>query len=188
MSAISAGARPGRLGRYVLQLPVLCWLVLVWVLLHGAVTVQVVVSGVVVAALILVVFRMPAMDYGLRLRPVAAAHFVVRFLFDLVVASLWMVVQTLGPRPSCSVLAVPLRTRSDVLLTATAITVSATPGSIVVEVDRATSTLWIHALGAVDHASIAAARDSTLALERRLARAFGTHADIDRVHAPEGQP
>ncbi|MDS1269876.1 Na+/H+ antiporter subunit E [Lipingzhangella sp. LS1_29] len=181
MNVRSAGSWQDRMERYWLQFPLLLWLLAVWILLHGRISVQVLAGGVGISLLLLVVFRMPAVDYGVRLRPGAAAWFVLRFLADLVVASLRMVVQVCSRRPRCAVLAIPLRTRSDVLLTATAITVSAIPGTVVVEVGRSSWTLWVHALGAVDARGQEATRMSTLALEARITRAFGTRADLSRL-------
>ena len=49
-----------------------------------------------------------------------------------------------GPKMISAVVAVPLRSHSDLLVTATGHVISLIPGSLVVEVDRSTSTLYIH--------------------------------------------
>ena len=49
-----------------------------------------------------------------------------------------------GPRVSNALVAVPLRSHYDLLVTATGHVISLIPGSLVVEVDRSTSTLYLH--------------------------------------------
>ncbi len=49
-----------------------------------------------------------------------------------------------GPKVINAVVAVPLRSHSDLMVTATGHVISLIPGSLVVEVDRSTSTLYIH--------------------------------------------
>ena len=52
----------------------------------------------------------------------------------------------LGSVPRSSIVRVQLRSRSDLYLTQTAELVSLVPGTIVLEVHRATSTLYLHCL------------------------------------------
>lgn len=170
-------------GRRVIQLPLVASLLVVWVLLYGEVSPAVLASGLAVALAIVWVFPLPAMDSGLRLRPYGLLVFTAHFAVDLVLASA-RVVRTafsFGRIPRSSVIAVPLRTESDVLLTGTAVTVSVIPGSVIVEVRYATSTLFVHAFDAQDRAAADAARRDVLRVEERVTKAFGTRADIMRL-------
>ncbi|PSK98515.1 multisubunit sodium/proton antiporter MrpE subunit [Murinocardiopsis flavida] len=170
-------------GRRVIQLPLVASLLVVWVLLYGELSPAVVASGLAVAVAIVWVFPLPAVDTGLRLRPYGLLVFAAHFAVDLVAASA-RVVRTafaFGRTPRSSVIAVPLRTESDVLLTGTAITVSVIPGSVIVEVRYATSTLFVHALDVQDRDAADAARRDVLRVEERVTKAFGTRADIRRL-------
>lgn len=90
--------------------------------------------------------------------------------------------QTFTRRPHRpAVIAVPLRCRSDLMLTATAVSVSNAPGGSVIEVRRATGTLFLHVLDADRPAALDAARRSVWRLERLTVRAFGTSDEIKRV-------
>jgi multicomponent Na+:H+ antiporter subunit E len=51
-----------------------------------------------------------------------------------------------GPAVRNAVVAVPLRSHEDLMVTATGHIISLIPGSLVVEVDRSTSTLYLHGL------------------------------------------
>jgi multicomponent Na+:H+ antiporter subunit E len=79
------------------------------------------------------------------------------------------------------VLAVQLLTRSDFIMTLTAIAVSLIPGSIVVEVDRAGGVLYLHSIGAESEAAIAKARADVLAIESLLVKALGSKDDLGKV-------
>jgi multicomponent Na+:H+ antiporter subunit E len=79
------------------------------------------------------------------------------------------------------VLAVQLLSRSDFVMTLTAIAVSLIPGSIVVEVDRAGGVLYIHAFAAADDDSIAKARRDVLAIESLLVKALGSKDDLEKL-------
>ena len=85
--------------------------------------------------------------------------------------------------PRSSVVRVQLRSRSDLYLTVTAEQVSLVPGTIVLEAHRATSTLYLHVLGATDEAAIAAATQGVFAAEERAIRTFGSDAEIAALEA-----
>jgi multicomponent Na+:H+ antiporter subunit E len=168
-----------------IQWPLVFWLVVVWVLLWGNVTVGNVLTGLAVGVVLILAFPLPPLELELRLHPVGLVRFVVRFLADLSVAGLRTVWQILGPAPlPCAVLAVPLRSRGDLMLTATAVAVCAVPGSAVLELQRSTGTLFVHVMGS-DSAGTEQARADVQRLERLVVRAFGTRAEIAELTAPD---
>src|SRR5690606_29689910 len=117
-------------------------------------------------------------------RPVGLVRFAVRFGIDMVVASWRLNGYVLGPRrPRSAVLAVRMRIPSDLMLTATSVAVAAVPGSNVIDVHRASGTLYIHVLGAADEEALERARYEVLRLEDRLVRAFGARADLAALDA-----
>ncbi|MEE6264000.1 Na+/H+ antiporter subunit E [Plantactinospora sonchi] len=164
----------------------IAWLVVVWSLLWGEFSWGNLLGGVLVAVVVLVVFPLPRVTFGGRLRPLALADFVVWFVVELVVASVhvgWLAVR---PRrqPPGAIVAVRLRVRTDLNLTLTAEVLSLVPGTLIVEADRETGTLYVHVLDAHDDRTLADSRDRILALEARLVRAIGSAAELRQVSVP----
>ena len=142
-------------------------LTVVWMLLFGELSLTMALGGVLVGTLIMLVFPLPTVSLGLRLHPVGLAVFLGHFIVDLVVSSARVVAQSFARRPPrSSILAIPLRTRSDLLLTITAICVSVIPGSVIVEVRSGTFTLFVHMLGTdVDAADLLAIVEDSMSSE-----------------------
>nr|WP_234010783.1 Na+/H+ antiporter subunit E [Streptomyces sp. SPB074] len=175
----------GGTSRRVLDLPLIAWLTVIWVLLWGTLSWGNVVAGLVVGVVLCLLFPLPAVDLGLRLRPLGIVHLVLYLLWDMAVSSIRVTCMILTPGPyPAAVVAVPLRCRSDLMLTATAVAVSAVPGGSVIEVRQATATLFLHVLDADDPRQTERARRSVWHTERLTARAFGTADDVRRVAAP----
>jgi len=174
----------GRWQGFLLQLPLLVWLVVLWLLLWGHVTVMSVLSGILLALLVTRVFYLPPVDFSGRFNLYWAAAFAWHFAVDLVRASVLVAWQSVDPRgiPVNSVLAVQLHTRSDIIMTLTAESISLIPGSLVVEVDRERSLLYVHALGTPDDAAAERTRHSVLLVEERIVRAIGSEHDVWMVN------
>jgi len=136
--------QPGRIASAV-------WLVVVWVLLWDSVTPVVVVGGVVLAALVLTVFHIPAPPTGGRVSPVALARLLGFLAWDLVVSSVrvvWAAVRP-GAQRLNAVVEVPLlHPRSDALMALIVNGIGITPGSLVVEVDIDNGVMHLHQLAA----------------------------------------
>jgi multicomponent Na+:H+ antiporter subunit E len=66
---VSTGSTPSRVRH---QLPLLAWLVLVWILLWGTLSWANVVSGVVVALLLMLLLPLPPVAGGARVRPLSS--------------------------------------------------------------------------------------------------------------------
>lgn len=183
MSPVTRLRRDGsrRPARYhAVQPLVVAWLTLVWVLLWGEPSPLVVVGGVLLAILISVVLPLPPMRLQMRVHPLGLLRLVVRFLCDVVVASLQVVRAALrrdaGSLRS-AVIEVPLRTPSDFVLTIVAELVSLIPGSVVVEARRSSHTLFLHVLDVPDAAAANRARAVVLDQEQRVLRALGGTID-----------
>src|SRR5690606_34989351 len=131
-------------------------LVVVWSLLWGAFTWGNIVAGALVAIVVLKFFPLPPVTFAGRIRILGVANFLLHFLADLLVASVqiaWLALRP-GPPPRGAILAVPLRIRSDLNLTLIAVAVTLIPGSIILEADRSSGTLYIHMLGVADRAGV----------------------------------
>lgn len=162
------------------QLPFLVTLVLLWMLLWGTVSWLSFVSGIVTALVVTRLFYLPPVELSGRFNPFWFLVFLGRFAFDLVVASFQVAFQAIGPRgvTRTSVVAVDLVTRSDFVMTLTAIVISLIPGSVVVEVDRHESILYLHAINVSTDDDVTALRLRVLSVERSLVRALGSAADV----------
>jgi multicomponent Na+:H+ antiporter subunit E len=174
--------RVGR--RRAIRPSAVAWLTVVWMLLWDRPSVANLLSGLVLSVALPLVFPLPPVGPQLRLRPAGLAVFVLRFAVDLLHSAGPLAWQAAGGRGRAelnSVIAVSLRTRSDMILTIMAISLSATPGTLVLDVRRSDATLFLHVLGASDDAAVARARRDVLALERRTVRALGTRGDLDAL-------
>ncbi|MFH8617334.1 Na+/H+ antiporter subunit E [Streptomyces sp. NPDC017979] len=175
--------------RRVLDLPLIAWLTVVWMLLWGTLSLPNAITGVLVAVVVCLVFPLPQVNIGLRLHPLGIARLTVRLLWEMYTAGVKVSHQMVDRRPfRAGVLAVPLRCRSDLMLTATAIAVSNVPDSSVVEVHRSQATLFVHVLEADDPATPERARQGVWRMEELVVRAFGDRAEIARVRQPPPQP
>lgn len=193
MSPVVKERRDGRVrpARHrALQPSALIWLTLVWVALWGDVSVANILSGAAVATVVSLVFPLPPVRMRLRVRPLRLGWLVVRFLYDVLVASIevaWITV-TLRRPPRNAVIEVNLLTPSDFVMSMVAEMVSLTPGSIVVEARRSSRTLFLHVLEVGDDEGVERARRTTLALERRVVLALGADTAHLEGTAPGRRP
>lgn len=157
--------------------------VLFWCLLWGGFGLSDVLGGILAVLLVYLVFPLPPTSDEMTLHPIAFLRFAARFALDLVEGS-WQVARYAlrpGPAPGGSVIAVPLASRSDVFLTGTAMLATLVPGSVVVEAQRSTSTLYLHVIGAVTPEEVEKARGNVLAQEERLLRAVGKRSVLEEA-------
>lgn len=177
MSPETRTSRRGRTrpARYrAVQWPMVVWLTFVWWVLWGSYSLLSLVGGVLVAVAACWVFPLPPLRMRVRLHPIGLVVLVGRFAVDVVVASLQVARTTLAPPDPLrnALVAVRLRTESDLVLTAVAELVSLIPGTIVVEAHRGTHTLFLHALD-TDRDGVEAVRDMVWAQEARVLAAVG---------------
>jgi len=167
------------------QLPLLIALIVLWMLLWGDVSWLNLATGIIVALLVTRVFFLPPVELPGRFNPLWFVVFLAEFFVELVAGSFQVAFQAFSRRgiTTNSVIAVQLSTRSDFLLTITAIAVSLIPGSLVAEVDREQSILYLHVLNTRDAADTERARASVHSVEKRLTRALGSRDDIERRKA-----
>lgn len=174
--------------RRVLDLPLVGWLAVIWLLLWGTFSWANLVNGVVVGFLLCLAFPLPPADLGLRLHPWGMLKLVVYLLWDMWISGVRVTKQIFVDYPHrAAVLAIPLRCRSELMLTATAVAVSNVPGGSVIELRRATATLFVHVLDADDPKALETARRSVWRTEELTVRAFGSREEIARVSADPRQ-
>ena len=171
----------------VTELPLVIWLVLVWGALWQDFGPGNLLFGAVLAYVVVNVFYLPPVELTGRFNVFWALAFVGRFLGQLVVASIqvfWLALAR-GPRLRNAVVAVELRSHSDFLVTATGHALSLIPGSLVLEVDRSTSTLYLHCLNVTGAADADAVRRDVRATEAWMIRIMGTKADLAALRQEE---
>jgi multicomponent Na+:H+ antiporter subunit E len=161
-------------------------LVTVWMLLWGVISWANLISGLVVSAVVLTVFPLPPVTFAGRPRPLALLRFAWRFLAVLVIASAQLAVLAFrfGHQPRSAIIRVPLRVPSDLVLTLTGEAVSLVPGSLIVDTDQASTTLYIHVIGVHDRAAVEEFRRSVYDVEARIVRAIGSDAEIGMLDRP----
>ncbi len=162
------------------QLPLLGWLVLVWILLWGTWSWANLVSGIAVALVVTVLLPLPAVVGGIRVRPLPLGRFLGHFLVDLALSGAQVAWQALRPgrQGQSAIVRVRLRTDSDLLLTIIAQTLSLVPGSLVLDLDRVERSIALHLLHVRDSAHVERERADVLVVEDRLVRAFGSPEDV----------
>lgn len=167
-------------GRGVRQLPLLGWLVLVWILLWGTWSWANLLSGLLVAGVVTWLLPLPPVTEHARFRPLGVLRFLGHFLLDLGRSSLqvaWEVLRPSGPVRS-ALIEVELRTDSDLLLTLVAETLTLVPGSLVLDLDRSRKVFLMHVMPVRTEADVDRHRADVLAVEERLVKAFGSAREI----------
>ncbi len=152
------------------------FLTVVWVMLWRDLTVGNIATGLILASLIMAVVPFPPAVFELRLRPLALVTLVVRFLADVVKASLqvaWMSV-IWWKVPVGRFVDVQLRATQDLPRTLTAELTSLVPGSLVVDLDPDTGLLRLHLFDVPTAQDVQSAVTRVLGQERRLLRALFT--------------
>jgi multicomponent Na+:H+ antiporter subunit E len=147
-------------------------LTVIWVALWSQASAANILSGLLVATAIVVVFDTWHTGH-ITLRPIRAARFAVYFLYKLVQASLVVARTVIAPRHrvTTGIVAVPLRGCSDAVVTLIADAISLTPGTLTLEVRRNPLTLYVHALDIRDVEQVQA---DVRRLEVLAVRAFGS--------------
>lgn len=170
------------------ELPLLVWLVVVWGALWQNFSPGNLLFGALIAVLVARVFYLPPVELGGRFNAVRAFSFAFVFLAKVVEASLQVLLLAVvrGPRVISAVVAVPLRSRSDLLVTATGHVISLIPGSLVVEVDRSTSTLYIHGINVRNAEDGARLRKEVRDTEAALIRIMGTKEELSALNQEVG--
>jgi multicomponent Na+:H+ antiporter subunit E len=195
VEASNASTRTNTGWRLWRQWPLLVTLILLWMLLWGSLSWLNLATGLALALAVTRALYLPPVELSGRFNPFWFLIFVVRFLGALVVASFQVAFLALTPGAgrNNSVIAVDLRTRSDFIMTLTAVALSLIPGSFVLEVEREQSILYLHVLGSPPRPRAGGSREEeivrtneivrtrVLGLERQIVRALGSKADLKMV-------
>lgn len=165
------------------QFPMLVALVLLWIFLWGTFDLTTVAMGVLVALAIPAIFYLPPIESTGRVNILWLAWFVVRLLWDIARSSIVVAAQAVGIRysPREAIIGVKMRTRSDLILTATAEASTLVPGTMALDADREHGELFLHLFSVHSDADIEKARVQLLKTEARLIMAMGSRRDVAKL-------
>jgi multicomponent Na+:H+ antiporter subunit E len=163
------------------ELPLLAWLVIVWGALWQDFSPGNLVFGALIALVVTRLFYLPPVELSGRFNVLHAIRYAFVFLWQVVAASAQLVRLSIvkGPAVRSAVVAVPLRSHADLMVTATGHIVSLVPGSLVVDVDRANATLYVHYIDVEDAAGAERVRREVLAAEADLISIMGTKEELE---------
>jgi multicomponent Na+:H+ antiporter subunit E len=170
------------------ELPLLVWLVIVWGALLQDFSPGNLLFGALLAVAVARLFYLPPVELSGRFNVLYAIPFALVFLAKVVAASAQLLYLAIakGPKVTNAVVAVPLRSRQDLMVTATGHVISLIPGSLVVEVDRSTSTLYLHALNISSPQEVENLKNEVRSIEAGLIRIMGTKEELETVRMEAG--
>jgi multicomponent Na+:H+ antiporter subunit E len=165
------------------ELPLLAWLVFVWGALWQDFSPGNLLFGTILAVAVARMFYLPPVELSGRFNILHAVPFALTFLGKVAAASFQVMYLAVmrGPAVTNAVVAVPLRSHQDLMVTATGHVISLIPGSLVVEVDRSTSTLYLHGLNVSTPDDVEKLRREVRDIEAGLIRIMGTPEELDAI-------
>lgn len=177
--------RTGARRRIWRQMPLLITLVVLWMLLWGEISWMSGISGFIIAVTVTRVFYLPPVQLSGRFNIGWGIVLVLKFAWDVLLASVVVARQAFRPGklPPSAILEVSLRSRSDLVMSLTAIIIALVPGTLVLEIDREGARLFLHVLAVGDVEGAEKARRAGLAVETAVIRALGSRADLAKVRA-----
>jgi multicomponent Na+:H+ antiporter subunit E len=174
--------------------PQVLWLTVVHVLLWGTVSVKIVVGGLLVAVAVTALFPLPLLP-RLPLRPLRLLRLAGFLLVDLGMSGALVAWETVryGPRARAGIVAVPLLTRSDRVITLVAGAVALAPGSFVLQIDRrgfetGAACWYVYALGLRGPGDADRVRRQVLSLQRKVIAAFGSPEELRACEEEVSRP
>lgn len=169
------------------QWPTVIGLTLLWCALWQDFRPGTLLIGLAVALFVLWAFRLPRVPFPGRMNLWYSLVFTVVFLWKIVLASIDVARDAIvkGPKIINSVVAVQLRSHDDLIVTAVGHALALIPGSLVIDVDRPSSTLYLHVLDAENEEQVNAFRAESLSIEARIIRAIGSREDLALVRAED---
>jgi multicomponent Na+:H+ antiporter subunit E len=188
MRTPGATSRRRKRARFLVELPLLVWMAVVWGALWQDFSAGNLVFGFLISLGVVSTFRLPPVELSGRFNVLHAALFAVRFVWDVAVASFQVFGVALfrGPKVRNAVVAIKLRSREDLMTTTLSHVLTLVPGSFVVEVDRPHATIYLHVLNVNTVAEAEDFRRTVRDTEARLIRVMGTREELAALNAEDG--
>lgn len=165
------------------ELPLWIGLIITWMALWREISWMSLISGAVVSILAMRLFYLPPVILARRFNVWWAFRYLVYFFWHLAVASFqvaWLALRP-GSTPRTAIIETRVRTKSDFILTMIGLTVSLIPGSLVVEIDRFRSTLYLHVLNTPTLEKINDMRVEVSRIEELLIRSLGSAEEVEAL-------
>lgn len=172
-----ATQRPGRFPHA--SLGTIMWIAAVWVLLWGEVSPGNILTGFGLALFITSVAPFPTTKFDGRFRPKALFWLAIIFIRDLFQAAwqqAWFIVSRKTPHGA--IIRVRLRSNSDAYLSMAAGMSALVPGSVVVDADQQSATVYVHIFDVELAGGLDQAHSDVLDLEERILRAFASRNEL----------
>ncbi len=162
------------------------WLTVVWVLLWGDLTWGNIAGGLIIGLMVTQLMPLPRIEFKGHVRVRYLIALITRFLADLISASFQVAIQAFkfGTTPRGAIIGVKLRSESDLYLTLTSELSCLVPGSIVIEADQVSGTLYLHILDLEQYGGEDKVRQDVWNLEARVMRALASRDELDRAGIP----
>ncbi|MFJ2619524.1 Na+/H+ antiporter subunit E [Glutamicibacter sp. NPDC087344] len=163
--------------------PLLLLLIFVWGALWADFTPGNLLFGAIIALVIVTLFPLPPVVLSGRINIWYCIKLFVWFLGQVVAASAHVAALALvrGKKTRSAVIAVPLRTDSDLIVMTVGHVLTLIPGSFVLDVDRSSSTLYLHYIDINSAQDVEKARENIRDIERRLIMAIGSHDEYEAI-------
>ncbi|WP_046469091.1 Na+/H+ antiporter subunit E [Allosalinactinospora lopnorensis] len=185
----AAEARTGRspYQRLLGRLPTVVWLTVMWALLWGDFSPGTLLAGVGVASLCYAAAKLPHLPVRLGFRPWYALRLGARIGWDLLWSSVQVAFHVLWRpgRVRGAIVAVPMRTDSDLLLAMVSGGLSLVTGSLVIELNREEGVIYVHGIPIDSPRGAQSLRRRIRRTEELIVRAFGTAKDVTGFEAAE---
>lgn len=169
------------------QWPMLAGMLLIWGSLWQSFAIGNMIMGLLVSLLIMWFYRLPRIPFNGRFNLWHAIVFTIVFLYKIMVASIRVAYDAIfiGPRIVNSVVAVKLRSHDDLVVTLTGHALALIPGSLVIDVDRPSATLYLHCLDISNDSDVQKFKDESLRIEAYIIRAIGSQDEYALVKAQD---
>lgn len=151
---------------------------LVWCFVHGTVSINNFVLGVIIAPFIIRPFKSlfhfdTEFSFGNAIKKIPAQVKYMYVLFkEIIKANIVVAKIVLQPKINIKpgIVAIPIRTKTDLGITAIANTITLTPGTLTIDISEDRSVLYVHAIDATDPEGLA--RSIRDGLEKYVLEAF----------------
>lgn len=163
--------------------PLLLLLLFVWGALWQDFSLGNMIFGAVIALVIVNLFPLPPVVLSGRINLWYCLKLFIWFMGQVVVASLHVAKLAIanGKKTHSAIIAVPLRTGSDLIVMTVGHVLTLIPGSFVIDVDRSSSTLYLHYIDIESPADVEKARAAIRDIERRLIMAIGSPDEYEAI-------
>lgn len=163
--------------------PLLLLLLFVWGALWQDFSLGNMIFGAVIALVIVNLFPLPPVVLSGRINLWYCLKLFIWFMGQVVVASFHVAKLAIanGKKTHSAIIAVPLRTGSDLIVMTVGHVLTLIPGSFVIDVDRSSSTLYLHYIDIESPAGVEKARAAIRDIERRLIMAIGSPDEYEAI-------